>query len=373
MKVVVPRIDLVSMVGKIQNIVPTKPSIPILVNVLVEAVDDQLIISATDLMLGIRIATNAKVFEEGAILIPARRFFQLARELTAPQIEIHTPSPEVAMMNAGSSHFKIHGIHKNEFPSLPDLSEGVPLELPAASFRELLFRCAFAAARDDTRPALNGVLMQNVQQVMTLMSTDGKHLAKIQTKVNLPPHHTGSYIIPIKTVEEMIRILDTKEEEAARITLMPDKIALEVKSITFISKLIGGQYPDVGRIIPEKTQTPIAIHREELISLLRQVSLFTSEERPSVRFLFLPGELHIHATSGEIGEGAVQMPVNYGGERLEIAFHPQYLLNILRHSVANAVDFSVTDSFNPGLITDSSTAQFIIMPMRLESPALACT
>jgi DNA polymerase-3 subunit beta len=365
MKMIIPRLELIALIGKIQNVVPSKPAIPILANVLVEAIDDEIIISATDLTVSMRAYAEAKVLEEGSITLPARRFFQLVRELTAPQVEIHTVTPEIATINAGSSHFKINGMHKSEFPSMPDLSDSIQFSISSASLKELLSRSAFAAARDDSRQVLNGVLLQNTAQVVTLIGTDGKRLAKIHSNVDLPQDVRGSYIVPLKAVEEMIRMLDVKEEEA-KITLMPDKIALELKSTTLISKLLSGQFPDVSRVIPVPKEQSISLHREELMSLLRQVSLFTSDSSSSVRFSFTTGELHLSATSGEIGEGKVNMPVNYAGEKLEIAFNPIYFLDVLRHSKDEIVKFNVTDSHNPSLITDSTTAQFVLMPMRLE-------
>ena len=365
MKAIIPRVELVALIGKIQNIVSPKPAIPILANILIEAIDDQLLISATDLTVSMRAYADAKVLEEGAVTLPARRFFQLIRELTAPQVEIHCTSPETALINAGSSHFKINGMHKNEFPALPDLSDGIQFSVPGVILKEMLARTAFAAARDDSRQILNSILMQSTGQSATFIGTDGKKLAKLHTSINLPESHNGSYIIPLKAVEEMIRILDAKEEPA-KVTLMPDKIAVEVSSMTLITKLFTGQYPDVSRVIPVAKPHPLALHREELMSLLRQVSLFTYDSNSSVRFTFTSGSLHLSAVSGDIGEGKVNMPINYGGEKLEIAFNPNYFIDILRHSKDETVHFDITDSYNPGLITDSSSAQFVIMPMRLE-------
>ena len=365
MKLLIPRNELISLISKIQGIVPSKPAIPILGNILVEAMDDQLILSATDLTVSMRVHAEAKVLEEGSITLPARRFFQLVRELTAPQVEIHCSSPEIALINAGSSHFKIQGMHKSEFPTLPDLSEGLRIELENSRLKEVLSRTAFAAARDDSRQVLNGVLFQTSEQLATWTSTDGKRLAKTQAALETASPHSGSYIIPLKAVEEIIKILDSDEKMAA-ITLMSDKIAIEIGHVILITKLLTGQYPDVARIIPQKTAKSIALHREELISLLRQVSLFTSESSSSVRFTFTSGELQLSATSSDIGEGRVSMPVNYGGEKFEIAFNPHYFLDILRHSKDETVHFDVSDSYNPGLVTDSSDALFVIMPMRLE-------
>ena len=366
MKVIVSRLELVALISKIQNVVPSKPAIPILANVLIEAIDDQLIVSATDLTVSIRAYIGAKVQQEGAITLPARKFFQLVRELTAPQVEIHSLSPEIATINAGSSHFKVNGMHKNEFPELPNLSEGMQFSIPSTQLKELLSRSSFAAARDDNRQVLNGVLLQNANQTATFIGTDGKRLAKIHSAVEIPAEFQGSHIIPLKAVEEMVRILDGKEEEIVRITLMHDKIAIDLKATTLISKLLAGQFPDVARIIPEEKEQPIALHREELMSLLRQVSLFTADSSSSVRFSFTTGQLHLSANAGEIGEGKVNMPVNYAGEKLEIAFNPNFFLDFLRHSKDEVVKFTCSDSHTPGLITDSSTGQFVIMPMRLE-------
>ncbi|NDD58627.1 MAG: DNA polymerase III subunit beta [Chlamydiae bacterium] len=365
MKVIISKVDLITLIGKIQNIVPAKPAIPILANLLLEAIDDQLILSATDLTVSMRVHTEAKVMQEGSITLPAKRFFQLARELTAPQVEIHLQSPEIATIHSGSSHFKIHGMTKEEFPSLPDMTSGSRIDLMTSTLRDMLSKTAFAAARDDSRQVLNGVLVQTINATATFIGTDGKKLAKSFTPLENATDAHGSYILPIKAVEEIIRLLDLKEERAL-ITLMQDKVAVEIGSSLLISKLVLGQYPDISRIIPEKKKNPIQVHREELISLLRQVSLFTSENSSSVRFTFTTGELHLSATSGDIGEGRVHMPANYGGEKLEIAFNPTYFLDILRHSKDETVNFEISDSYNPGLITDSSNALFVLMPMRLD-------
>lgn len=365
MKLVISRVELVNLIGKIQGIVPAKPAIPILGNVLLEATCDQLILSATDLMVSMRAFTEAKIEEEGAITLPAKRFFQLIRELTAPQVEIHSTTAEIAHINAGSSHFKINGMTKTEFPTLPDLSGGVHLVLPTAVLKEMLVRSSFAAARDDNRQVLNGILLQNFDKLATFIGTDGKRLAKLQTEVEIPQEQLASYILPLKAVEEVVKLLDAKEE-SCKLSLMADKIAVEAGHITLISKLITGQYPDVGRVIPKKSENPILLHREELMSLLRQVALFTADTSSAVRFTFSPGELHLSAMHGDLGEGRVSMPVNYGGPKLDVAFNPHYFLDILRHSKDETVQFTLTDPYNPGLVTDSTNAEFVIMPMRLE-------
>lgn len=357
------RADFVQLIGKIQSIVPVKPAIPILANILIEAENDQLIISATDLTVSMRVSGMAKVLESGSITLPAKHLFQLVRELTTPEIMIETLSPEVAVIHAGTSNFRIQGMHASEFPALPDLSEGYQLTFKSDSLKEMLMRTAFAAARDDSRQVLNGVLLQKVNHLTTFIGTDGRRLARNRMEIETDSPGAGNYILPIKAVEEIVKMNDG---ESAKLILMPEKLAIETDSTVLITKLIAGQYPDVTRVIPQKTENTVTLHREELITLLRQVSLFT-EDRESVRFSFTEGALHLTASKSSIGEGKVCMPVNYTGPKLEIAFNPRSFLDILRHIKDETVQFEVSDSYNPGLVTDSSKAEFVIMPMRLEN------
>jgi DNA polymerase-3 subunit beta len=368
MKVVIAKADLVNIIGKIQSIVPSKPSSPILANVLLEAIDDQLIVSATDLSVSIRCYSAATIIEEGAIALPARRFFQLVRELTAPQIKISAQTAESAEITTGTSVFKIHGMNKAEFPQIPDLSGAPGFSVSHATLKEMLTRTAFCAAREDSRYTLNGVQLQIANQRATFIGTDGKRLAKIFSPISIDPTIQGGYVISLKAVEEMSKLLDDSTSNI-NLTVSQDKISLESGSTILTAKLLAGQYPDVERVIPAKLTHQFSIHREELMSLLRQVSLFTSETSHSVRFSFETGQLHLSVMSAEIGEGRVSMPVDYAGDRLDIAFNPYFFIDILRHSKDETVRFGLIDSHNPGLVTDSTTALFVIMPMRLNEPS----
>ena len=364
MKAVISKGELVNIIGKIQSIVSSKPSIPILANVLLEAIDDQLIVSATDLTVSMRCYAEAKVVEEGSIALPARRFFQLIKEIMSPQIKIAAETNEIAEITTGTSVFKINGMNKAEFPQLPDLTGSPEFSLSNATLKQMLTRTSFAAAREDSRYTLNGVQLHIAQQKATFTGTDGKRLAKIFTPINIDPSIQSQTVIPLKAVDEMIKMLNDTENPAS-IAFSHDKISLECGSMTLIAKLLVGQYPDVDRVIPKQLGHQFSIHREELISLLRQISLFTSDTSSSVRFSFETGQLQLSAMSSEVGEGRVSMPVDYSGAKLDIAFNPFFFLDILHHSKEETVRFGLTDAHNPGLITDTTNALFVIMPMRL--------
>ncbi len=363
MKGIVSRPELVAMIGKIQSVVPSKPAIPILANILVEAYGNHITLSGTDLTVSAKVQMEARIEEEGAITLPARRFFQLVREMRAPEVEIECGSEEIATITAGSSKFRLNGIHKSEFPALPNLSNSTSFSIDGATFKEVLAKSVFAAAKEDSRHVLNGVLMHIQNGEATFIGTDGKRLAKILTPVELSESHTHDYLLPLKAVDELVKIMEDKN--SVTVSLLPDKIGVEMGSYTLITKLLSGDYPDVERIIPEHSDLSFTLHREELMSLLKQVALFTTETSLSVQFVFNPGELTLLANTSEIGEGKVSMPVDYSGESMQIAFNPLFFHDILRHCKDETVSFSITNAHNPGLITDSSKAKFVIMPMRL--------
>lgn len=364
MKAHISRLELVNLIGKVQSIVPSKPAIPVLANILLEAKGGRLTLSATDLTVSIKARMEANTQEEGAITLPARRFFGLVRELTSDQVEIACGEDEIVHITAGSSHFRINGMHQSEFPALPNVDEGSELDIKGSFLKDMLSKSAFAAARDDSRHVLNGVLMEVKEEKSTFIGTDGKRLAKVHSPVEFVSIQDRQFLLPLKAVEEMIKMLGNGTD--AKLILMDERLALEVDQVCLITKLLSGQYPDVERVIPQRDESSrISLHREELMTLLKQVSLFTSEMSNSVKFIFSDGELKLESSSSDIGEGKVSMPVDYHSEVIEIAFNPGYFIDILKHCRDETVSFSVTDSYNPGLITDSSSALFVIMPMRL--------
>lgn len=371
MKFVIPTQELNFLINKCLNIVPPKPTLPILSNLLIETSNNELRITASDLTVGIRCYTEAKIIEEGAIAIPAKKFAPLIKELTSMNVEIQSGSNGIMEIISNSSRFKLLGMNPSEFPSLPMMTGATQIKMLEADFREILSRTAFAVSREDNRYVLTGILMRIDNGEATFVGTDGKKLARSQIPLKVDGHFKKDYILPLKAVDEMLKNLQGNGE--ATLMLLPDKIAIETSHSTLITKLLSGEYPDVSRIIPSQTKTNVSLHREELMSLLRQVALFTDEKNHSVKFAFTDGELRLTANTMDIGEGHVSMPVNYAGQKLEIAFNPNYFIDILRHSHTETVNMAMTDPYNPGIITDmlskeahsAARSLFVIMPMRL--------
>lgn len=363
------------LITKCSNVVGQKSTVPILSNFLLEAVDGQVILTATDLTVGVRCCAEAKVLEEGATTLPAKTLASLIKELDPlGHVEFTTNSADLTEIRCGSSKFKLRGMSKLEYPALPSLEGAAHFQISQKDLRDAFFTTSFAVSRDDTRYILTGVNMTIDSAGATFIGTDGKRLARSFFNTETNGGVEGSYTVPAKAVDEVLKALT--EDGAVDIYLLEDKIALQTKNTLVVSKLLSGDFPDVARVIPEKAEAVVSLHREELMSLLRQIILFTTEATSSARFLFEAGELKLDVNSSSVGEGRVSMPVNYAGEPMEIAFNASYFYEILRHCTGETVSLGLLDSFNPGVIADRDQAPnigsgasplFVLMPMRLNA------
>jgi DNA polymerase-3 subunit beta len=373
MKFVIPTQEFNYLISKCLNIVSQKATIPILSNFLIEAKNGILTITATDLTVGIRCFTEAEITEEGATTLPAKSLAQLVRELTSVNLELSTNEHEVTRITADGSHFRLNGMNKAEFPTLPELEEAQFFSFKQSGLKNVLQQTSFAVSRDDNRFVLTGVFLHISNSLATFIGTDGRRLSRTMLPISIDASFNGNFVIPLKAIEEAQKNL-SEEDTEAKIYLMSDKIAIETPNTVIISKLLIGDYPDISRVIPELTECSVTLHRDELMTLLRQVALFAQENNHAARFTFTQGELQLDAASMEVGEGKVSMPANYQGPKLEIAFNPNYFLDILRHSKGETITLGITDSFNPGIVVDKemiplvaaeASPLFVLMPMRL--------
>lgn len=370
MKFTIQTEKLNQLLAKVQYIIPPKPTLPILSNFLLEASNDELVITATDLTVGIRCNTSAEISEEGAVVLP-KKFAQLIKEITNPSVEISCTENQMVYIKAGSSLFKLNGMNKSLYPDLPSFLNVPSFQLEQQKLKELLFNTSFAVSKEDNRYSLTGLLMEISHSRTIFAGTDGKRLARSFTETTIDPAFSNQSIIPIKAVEEIAKNL--KEEGHLTIFITADKIAVELDGTLITTKLLAGEYPDVNLFINQKLETVIILHKEELITILRQIALFTTDTHHSARFLFQEGELTISASTASLGGGSSSMAINYHGNPMEIAFNPHFFLDILRHCKKETVSIFLADTYNPGIIIDGeeitnfkdASSLYLLMPMRL--------
>jgi DNA polymerase-3 subunit beta len=368
MKVICGKEELLRGTQIVQAVVSPRSTLPILSNFLFETDGQQIRLSSTDLEVGVCCYVKGEVVKEGSITIPAKRFGDIIRELPADEnIEIKSDDNNQINVRCGKSHFVLMGLPKSDYPVLPAFPEEKNFKIGKDSFKTMLRRTAFAASSDETRYVLNGVCLIADGGVLKLVATDGRRLAYIAREgIDKKLQHKA--IIPSKAVNEVQRILSAEEkEEELQVGVTENQIAFRIGSVTIISRLIEGTFPNYEQVIPKKHDVQIKVGVKETLSAVRQMSLLTSDKASSVKFLFAKNVLKISASSQGLGSGEVEMDIEHSGTNLEIAFNPAFLIDILKNVDENFIFFELTNQLNPALVSPINDKNYlcVVMPMRI--------
>ncbi|HVM60456.1 MAG TPA: DNA polymerase III subunit beta [Verrucomicrobiae bacterium] len=348
---------------RVQNVVSTRTTLPILSNVLIQASDGGVNLTTTDLDVGVRCRVEAEVAKPGSTTLPARKLFSILKEVPAAEIEIEVDDRNAASIRCGSSFYKIMGLPEEEFPRFPESGAGKALKIEQSVLRDMLKKTAYAVSNDETRYVLNGVFMGIKGDKLTVVATDGRRLALMEHDIEIPKGAEAELILPTKAVVELERLLADKGD--VKLFIGENQIVLELDGTTLASKLIEGTYPNFRQVIPSEAKERITLERELLLAALRRASILASEKSQSVKLNFAKNTLTITATTPEVGEAKETMSINYKGKEITIAFNPQYMMDPLRNLDADEVFVELTDELSPGVIKVNAPFLYVLMPMRL--------
>jgi DNA polymerase III subunit beta len=366
MKFSIPKDQLLNGLQAVQNVVSTRTTLPILSNVLLQAEEQKLTLTATDLDVTVSCTVAANVATAGATTIPVKRLFGIVRELPTPELEIEVDDKQVCALRAGASFYKINGIASEEYPPMPQFKESKKAVLPQDKVKTILRRTSFAISTDETRYVLNGIFLSLKPDKVTMVATDGRRLALAEEETD--SESEGEFIVPTKAVNELNRLLTGSGEVEIRFTenqasfkLTDDKGA----PILLITKLVEGNYPNYRQVIPTESKERITLMREELLHALRRAEFMTSDKANSVKLAFGKNNLTITANTPEVGEGRESIAINYKGKEFAIAFNPTYLMDPLKALENDEVYLEVTDELSPGVLKLNEPFLYVLMPMRM--------
>jgi DNA polymerase III subunit beta len=373
MKFKINRDHFSSGLQQVLNVVSPRATMPILGNVLIEAEDDQISLTTTNLDLGIRCTIKAQIEESGAVTLPVRRLATIVRELPNLDVAVETTEGYQAKITSGGSNFKIMGIGKEEFPPLPTFSRDRTFVIDQAQLSSMLRSVAYAQSSDEARYILNGVFFNFNDGKLTLVATDGRRLALVSKELEFPPEQSGHIIIPGKTGAELLRLLDIGRE--VRISFNERQVAFDVEagessgglvgSINLISKIVEGNYPNYQQVIPKETHQRIKLERELLLQCIHRAALVSSDKSNTVRLKLTPNLLEITASSPDFGESHESMAIAYDGPEIQVAFNPHFLMDPLKALTRDEVFFEVKDELSPGVFKSLESFICVIMPLRL--------
>ncbi|MDC0088012.1 DNA polymerase III subunit beta [Akkermansiaceae bacterium] len=350
---------------QVQHVVSNRATLPILSNVLIEAVDGKLRLTATDLDVGVSGSVDAQIEKEGSTTLPVKRLVSIIRELPASEVEVSVDNKNNASIKSGPSFFKIIGLGEDEFPPLPKFEEANEFKIEQSVLLDAIKKTSYAISTDETRYVLNGIYVSFRGGKMTFVATDGRRLAMVENDLEYPASHETDIIIPSKAVNELQRLLGSDGEVMVR--LSGNQISFEINDSIIVSKLIEGNYPNYKQVIPGEKKERVTINREEFLSTVRRVSLLTSESSNSVKLTFSKGNIDVQANSKDIGEAKEPVVADYDGEEFAIAFNPEFLMAPLKNLNEESVYLDLIDGMSPGVVRIDGTFLYVIMPMRVSA------
>lgn len=371
--------DLAKALNVVVRAVPAKSTLPVALNVLLATDEGRLKLAGTNLDLAITTWLDSKIEAEGAIAVPARILSGFVSSLDPDRVEL-TLNERTRTLNlrCGTSEANVRGVDAEEFPPIPRAVDHVTVTVDGPTLREAIEQVVFAAATDESRPVLAGVLASFEDDHLTLAAADGFRLAVRRIEVQSPVPERLDIIVPRQAMAEIARLL-SEEAESTRLSVAPNRSQLMVHTdaADLVSRLIEGTFPNYEQIIPTRYQTRVLLNTGEFLKATRRAEVFASDASNLVRLQITPGEelapgrVLVTARAAEVGDNTSQLDAVVEGSATHIAFNAKYLRDVLS-ALPNVpqVGLEVTSPASPGVIRPAGANGYthVIMPMHVNQP-----
>lgn len=352
--------------------VASRPQLPVLANILLATDKGRLKLSTTNLETSITIWLGAKVEKDGAITVPARILTEFVSTLPADKIELEIEENRLSV-SCGGYFARFHGLAASEFPPLPFVEGKEGTILPEEKLRQAIAQVVFAAASDEARPVLTGVLLRFAKKGIDLVATDGYRLSVKKIKADLAADLVGQeqLIVPARALAEVARSLPETGEKAdlrLSVTEEANQAIFVTPDAQIVTRLLEGEFPDFAKIIPAEHQTEAILDREELTKAVKMAAIFARESANIVRLSFGKDEATVSANTAQVGENKSSLAAKVTGKPDQIAFNSRYLLDYLGSIVSEELSFEMSGSLSPGVFHPQGDETFLhlIMPVRVQ-------
>ena len=364
MKVICDRGALVEALALTQGVVISRTPKPVLTCVKLSAESDALTLAATDMEVAVHMVVNqVEIQEPGEALVPADKLTAIVRESADPTLTIHTDGDQTHVTGA-DSHYRIFGYPVAEFPPVNPLAVEGDYEIVAGTLHDLISKTLFATARENSRYAINGVLMEREGKKLTMVATDGRRLAMAKGSV-LGEGAGQNIIVPTKALNLLERLLDDPAEKV-KIKVADNQVHFATEMATLTSNLVDGNFPPYRDVIPKEHDRKATFATDALASGVRRAALLTNEESKGVKMSFSADQLVISSRAPEMGEAEVNVPIeSLEGEPMEIGFNPQFVTDVLKVIDADQVTIEMKAPNKPGTLKTGSDFLYVVMPISL--------
>jgi DNA polymerase-3 subunit beta len=355
--------------------VAARSTLPVLGNILLATDNGRLKLSATNLEIGITCWIGAKVEEDGATTVPARTFVDLVNALPQDRVDMEL-TIKTQSLNVKSGRFanNIKGVDAQEFPIIPQPDENNAIHIAPDVLHKMIEQVVFAAAADEARPILTGVLAKFSGKTLTLAAADGFRLSVRTALLTDGVDETLEVIIPARALAELGRIIgDQTEPVSITVTPQRSQILFHLTNIDLVSQLIDGKFPPYESIIPKASTTKSVIETNALLKACKAANVFAREAANIAKVNITPGDsltpghITIGATSAETGDNAGELDATVEGTPVEIAFNVKYLIDVLNVVGTDRISMETSNPSAPGLIRPIGDETFthVIMPMHI--------
>jgi DNA polymerase-3 subunit beta len=349
--------------SKTVPITEKRSPLPILSHIHMEARDSELVLTATDLEVGLQMRYNCSITETGSITVPAKKIYEIVRELSSGPVGIQITEGSRVKIVSGQSEFQLSGMDASDYPAWPVFDDVETAPIQADMLLYMIDKTIFASSSDDSRFNLNGVLFEQAEDTTRLVATDGHRLAMINQKVAVP--FTSKVLVPKKGLQELKRLLESVKEE---ILIGFEKKNLFVKTGQFMMtvRLIDGDYPDYRKVIPAGVVKTIKANRANLTQSLRKVAVLTSDRNRGINVQVNPGRMEVTATHPDLGTARDVIEVEYQGEDLFVIVNVGYLMESLAVIDTETVSIEYHKDGAPIVIRPDPAKDYfnLVMPMR---------
>lgn len=369
MKFTITREQLQEGLVAVAATVPTKTTLPVLSNILLEATKDGLRLSGTDLDIAVSTTAPASVDQEGAITLPARKLVEIVRELPSAAIRLTASGEQRVTLECGRSKFKLLGLPREEFPAFPAVKFDGGWKVKAGDLQKLISHVAFAASTEESRPILNGVLWELRGERMRMVATNGHRLARMEIAAQGGEAlGNADLIVPPKALEQIRRLFGPEEEiEIAR---SENHLGFRSARTQVFTRLIEGPYPNYEQVIPRENDKAATVDKGAFAAGLRRMSIVASDQTHRIRMAFTSGSCKLSVQTPDLGEAQEEVSVTYEGDPLEIGFNAAYLLEILKYMPTDEVRLTFkaperAATCEPVGWDDPASYLTLVMPLRL--------
>lgn len=363
MRISVTKEQLSAALRKVMSAVSSRPVIPVLNNVLVEAKEEKLILTASDLDITIRCHIPALIEQPGIITIPGKMFSQIVASLPSGDVSLVSDESLHTTISCGKSYYKLAGMEWSDFPLDNEFEETWNFSISAFAFRKSLSKVSYSRSVEESRKVLNGILLSVRNGNLTFAATDGRRLALIEQALengeNLPD---GDVILPPKAVNELERIFDRDEKLVVRIS--ESRVSFESGNVFVTSKVVEGTYPNFRQVIPASFSRQAVMPREVFATVLARVAIVVHGTSNAVALALKPAEMIVSASSPENGESHEPVDISYDGTPVAISFNPDFLAAPLKNLECEHLTIQFNDEFSPIAISGDAGFFYVIMPMR---------